>query len=395
MKVLHVASFNGNIGDYANHSGFRRCMNQYVDKKATYTNLEIREFYKSWNIRKFDDNFADFANQFDMLIFGGGNFFEMCWDYSSTGTTIDLSEDILRKIKCPILFNGLGIDDKNDTVNRDNIEKFGRFLNTVTSSDQYFVSVRNDGSLKIAEKYFDTSITERISKIPDGGFFVTPKEYEHVEIPNNNKVIGVNLAGDSLKVRFSENGENGRITYEQFTEEFASYINAILGLYKDVFIIFIPHISKDLEIATKVLSKVKDSHIRTRISFAPCLNGTITDGDYIFDLYRKCDLVIGMRYHSNVCSIAVNTPTIGIVNFLKHKILYDDIGMSDRIVASDETNFGAKLLEKTKSSLNNLNGMKYENKLLLERLTLENEKYFKSINTFLNKNKILEESNSI
>ena len=97
MKILHVASFNGNIGDFANHSGFRKCLNNYIGEQIEYTNLEIREFYKSWNLRKFDNDFVDLANQFDLLVFGGGNFFEMCWDYSSTGTTIDLSEEILKK----------------------------------------------------------------------------------------------------------------------------------------------------------------------------------------------------------------------------------------------------------------------------------------------------------
>ncbi|MBE5967380.1 MAG: polysaccharide pyruvyl transferase family protein [Lachnospiraceae bacterium] len=386
MKVLHVASFNGNIGDYANHSGFRRCMRHYVNNKIEYTNLEIREFYKSWNMRKFDDDFVSIANQFDLLIFGGGNFFEMCWDYSSTGTTIDIPEEILNKIKCPILFNGLGIDDKNGVINRDNIKKFGRFLKVITSSDQYFVTVRNDGSLKIAEKYFDNSIIQCIHKIPDGGFFVSPKEYIHLEIPDKYKVIGINLAGDAPKVRFSETGSDGRITQEQFIEEFAQYIDTVLSLYNDIFIAFIPHIGKDLELISKVLGKIKDNILRTRISVAPYLNGTITDGNYIFDLYRKCALTIGMRYHSNVCSIAVNTPTIGIVNLPKHKMLYEDIGMQDRLVVSDEPDFGSRLLEKTKRSLSDLSNMKKENRQLLERLTLENEKYFKNINLFLNKN---------
>ena len=141
-----------------------------------------------------------------------------------------------------------------------------------------------------------------------------------------------------------------------------------------------------MELISKVLGKVKDNILRTRISVAPYLNGTITDGNYIFDLYRKCILTIGMRYHSNVCSIAVNTPTIGIVNLPKHKMLYEDIGMQDRLVISDEPDFGSRLLEKTKRSLSDLDNMKKENRQLLERLTLENEKYFKNINLFLNKN---------
>ena len=44
MKILHLASFTGNIGDNANHSGFRYWFEKYNDE-AEWTELEIREFY--------------------------------------------------------------------------------------------------------------------------------------------------------------------------------------------------------------------------------------------------------------------------------------------------------------------------------------------------------------
>ncbi|WP_312492218.1 polysaccharide pyruvyl transferase family protein [Anaerosporobacter sp.] len=386
MKVLHLASFNGNIGDHANHSGFRRCFSMYLGEGFEFDKLEIREFYRSWGIRRFDSTFVDYVNQYDLLIIGGGNYFELCWDYSQTGTTIDLSIDLLKQIKPKIIFNGMGIDDKNGTINPDNIKKFKIFFDYIVNSNKILLSVRNDGSKEIAQKYYGKKNNEKILRIPDGGFFVKPKEYEHVEIPQGKKLklIAINLAGDSENIRFSKDGGDGRLTKIQFVNECADSINEILSKYKEINLVMTAHIVKDYEIIVAVLNKVKDFYVRTRITIAPCVNGDITDGDYIFDIYRKVDLVIGMRYHANICAIAVGTPTIGIVNFSKHKELYRDISMEDRIVASDEKDFTKRLVNKIDLSISNLSKMKQENKDLLFKLTIENELYFKKIKELLN-----------
>ena len=116
MKILHLASFNGNIGDNANHNGFRKNFQNLISENIEWKNLEIRNFYKSWNKMKFDEEFIKMVNTYDLLIIGGGNFFEICHEYSSTGTTIDLPIEKLNQIRIPIFFNGLGLDsDKKYT----------------------------------------------------------------------------------------------------------------------------------------------------------------------------------------------------------------------------------------------------------------------------------------
>ena len=96
IRALHLASFNGNIGDIANHVGFWNLFKKYVTNDVEVTYLEIREYYKSWNLRQFDDSFADLVNRYDLLVIGGGNFFDVKWDYSTTGTTLNISDEILK-----------------------------------------------------------------------------------------------------------------------------------------------------------------------------------------------------------------------------------------------------------------------------------------------------------
>ena len=49
LKVLHVASFIGNIGDSANHLGSKYLREKYLSFDFKITQKEIREFYwKEW-----------------------------------------------------------------------------------------------------------------------------------------------------------------------------------------------------------------------------------------------------------------------------------------------------------------------------------------------------------
>ena len=56
MRILQVASYNGNIGDCANHTGFRSEWKRQIGEDI-FENLEMRYFYRSWNQRKFDESF--------------------------------------------------------------------------------------------------------------------------------------------------------------------------------------------------------------------------------------------------------------------------------------------------------------------------------------------------
>ena len=100
MKILHVASFAGNIGDIANHYGFSRWFKEFFKKEILWNEFEIRETFRGF--KSFNEDFANLANSHDLLIFGGGGFFELWVEESPTGTSIAISKEVLEKIKIPI-----------------------------------------------------------------------------------------------------------------------------------------------------------------------------------------------------------------------------------------------------------------------------------------------------
>ena len=44
LRILHVASFSGNIGDNASHMGLRKVLSILIDNPEI-TELEIRDYY--------------------------------------------------------------------------------------------------------------------------------------------------------------------------------------------------------------------------------------------------------------------------------------------------------------------------------------------------------------
>ena len=48
MKILHIASFRGNIGDNASHLGFYSILDQVI-KNYSVERIEMRKFYKNYN----------------------------------------------------------------------------------------------------------------------------------------------------------------------------------------------------------------------------------------------------------------------------------------------------------------------------------------------------------
>lgn len=381
LKVLHVASFIGNVGDNANHIGSRFLREQFLDYEFEITRKEIREFYwKEWLFNS--DNFVDEANIYDLVMIGGGNYFELWVENSTTGTSIDLDLKYLRKINTPILFYSLGCD-LGQGLPESNVEKFKNFLDYLTNSEKYFISVRNDGALKNIKNIYSDRYENLISEIPDGGFFTNVRNIKHYEIDYEKINILINVAGDMLEVRFP--GIDGKITYEVFVEEFAKTIEELTIEYnRNLNFIFVPHIFSDIKATYDVINKINDKVRRSNVKVAPYLIGD-NGHDYIFSLYNQSDLILGMRFHSNVCSYALNKNVIGLVNYVQILNLYEGINSLEYVEVNKE-GFTENLKDKIKEHLYEAKKFEILSKHVKETLLAKAKIEYLELNNWLNAN---------
>jgi polysaccharide pyruvyl transferase WcaK-like protein len=377
IKALHIASFNGNIGDNANHNGFRRRLVETLDREIDFINLEMREFYQSWNLRDFNsEEFINLCNEHDLVVIGGGNFFELKWDYSHTGTTINISEETLDKIKKPILFHGVGCDIAKGASERA-VEKFKAFLMRITYDAKVLVSVRNDGSYETIKKLYGDVFNDKIYRVPDGAFFMELKRLNFPEIKSHYRSIGVNVVSDMKEIRFSRQHSES-ISYENFIKGFASELNDFLKLNENYQIILFPHIYSDLSAISNLLESIEDLYRRTRIVVAPCLTGEGSE-DYIFGLYKECDFIMGMRFHSNVCAITQNIPTIALSSYKKINDLYREVGLSNRVIEVNKYGFEKRIREKIKSTMLHLDDIRSSYEIVNKNIYQESGEFYDAV----------------
>ena len=338
LKVLHLASFLGNIGDYANHRGFYK-MFRKVAPVAEFTQVEIRKFYKNRSELKFDNNFLKQINNHDLLVLGGGGFFDLQWDYSNTGTTVDFTEEFINGIKIPVLVNAMGYHEYEE-VKEKNVKKFKNFLNIILNKDNWFVSVRNDGSF---ERMFSRygKLVNKVLKVPDSGFFYSPKRHCQLNLKDKNTIwIGLNITNDLFNKNFNKD-----LDVDTFNNLFGQFISQVLKENKNYKIIFFPHAHQDLITISIILNKLDDKYKREKIMVAPFVTQE-NSIDQVFDLYRLCLCVVGMRFHTNVCSVGMGTPSIGLAGHEQVSALYRELYMPERCVKLDNINFISELRNK-------------------------------------------------
>ncbi|WP_294764337.1 polysaccharide pyruvyl transferase family protein [uncultured Fusobacterium sp.] len=375
MKILHIASFNGNIGDNAHHNGFRKNFSKLIDEEIEWKNLEIRNFYKSWNKMKFDEKFVEESNYYDLIIIGGGNFFEICHEYSCTGTTIDISLELLKQIKSKIFFNALGFDI-NKGYTQETKDKFKIFLDYLLENpDKYFVTFRNDGSKKNYENLYG-DIPKNLHVVPDGGFFL--RDLNQEKRKGKNKYLGINLACDMLDKRLKN------ISYEEFCKKLGEVFLKFIERNKEYKLLFFPHIYSDYKIILDILKVFPDLNIKYNIEIAPYFTGQDSEKEF-FNFYEKCDLLTGMRFHTNVCGIALNIPTIGIKTYQKLEDLYLEIGLEERCLDVNQENFFEQYSKELQDTLLRKKEIKEEYIKVKKKLIQDKDKKYILLKEWLSK----------
>ncbi len=371
-NVLHIASFDGNIGDNASHNGFYSRVCQLNNWKLAVRSKEIRRTYRNYqgqNRWQWDRSLVKEINASELTVIGGGNYFELWLEDSSTGTTIDMAPELLKDIKTPLFFHALGCDP-NIGVSSNTVARFRKFIETALSHPQCLVSVRNDGSGKYLQQYLGSDIAGQVLTTPDPGFFVDPGDTS-VPAPLKGKRFWVlNLATDRPERRFP--GTGGKLNYEGFIAEISQFITEACQTWPDLELVLVPHIYSDLTPIGDVIQALPDTIRRWQVSIAPLLHGMGAEKT-LFALYRDAELAIGPRFHANVCPIGLGTPTIGLVTTEKLIDLYDELAMPERTVSGQHPGLSRKLLTMAADTLANHEQVTLQYQALTRKLRAQSD----------------------
>lgn len=385
MKVLHVASFTGNIGDNANHTGMRSRLESVLGVKPVYTELEIRYCYRIYTGEHrwtFDSKFVDLANNHDLVIIGGGNFFEPWLDESATATTINITNECLQKIAKPLIFFGVGFDIHKG-CKPENLAKFANFLQQCITQTNVLISFRNDGSLKnLKLAYPDRKdLHDGVTIVPDGGFSYRVADTPAPYLPSK-RFWGINIASDMEALRFPQDKE-GYISWKEFLTGYARFLESALVKNPDLNLILFPHIFKDVLSIGEFMTYLDDRLCRDRVVVAPFACGWQAC-DHIFALYKHCELVMGMRFHTNVCSIALDVPAIPLISYPKLHDLYEELDLLERAVYANKRDFSQQLEKIANEITTNSHATKEKNARVRSQLDTQSAAFFRNVQQLMN-----------
>jgi polysaccharide pyruvyl transferase WcaK-like protein len=323
LKIAHLASFHGNIGDQLNHMSFRPWLETLVNAECIWSEFEIRDCYRKE--KKLNPDFIEFAKQNDLVIIGGGNYFELWPEQSINGTSIDLSFQDIKNIGKPVFFNSLGVDSAQG-ISSASQQSFRHFFDLLCKDSRCFVTVRNDGSI---HQLRDLNIeTDNVGLLPDAVFFNESIERTEKGVIN----IGINLAEDMPHLRFGSKGD------DEFLETLGHIIENMSMQREQTRFVFIPHIYSDLAIISRLLKKLPDLILRSKSSVAK-YSTSASDLPALIDVYAQCDLVLAMRFHSNVLPLGMGVPTIGLSTYPQIRKLYAEIGLHNQCILPSDNGF--------------------------------------------------------
>lgn len=339
-KILHLASFQGNAGDILNHQGFYSTYG-YLFGEYQITKIEIRDFYASAEKqRHFDDAFADYVNEFDFFIIGGGGFFDAMWTYSHTGTTIDMSEQFIDSIKIPVLINGMGYHENPDMKELEVYDRFEHFIRNITNRSNWLVTLRNDGSFeRITSRY---GVIPNLHKVPDSGFFGLPQP-QNFKFNKESEYIGLCITNESFSKTY-----NKEITQETFNKKIAE---VLVDLSRRYVIVLFSHTPQDIDVISKLFNNLPSHVKRNRIITTPYTAIDEESLKLLRPYYEKCRCIVGMRFHSVIMALQLGLPTVALAGHTQIEALMADLKLTDKCICVHDDNYPKEIMRQIETSL--------------------------------------------
>ena len=389
LKVMQLTSFEGNIGDVFYSEPFPDLISEALKTDVEITRAHIRDFYLNSRKRNFDAEFLHKINCHDLFVVGGGQYFDVRWDYSHTGTTLNMSDGFIEGIKVPVVLNGLGYTEpydvkENNAVQKQIFKKFERFISNVSKRDNWLLTVRNDGSIERIANRFGQGFAALLHETPDVGFYfdkdIIPYEFEE-KLPTVGFSIGNDTFTDDVTAKNKTRHLNDGV---------AKIIQALIS--KGMRVVFFLHMPRDIDAVHQIMQRVGVEGFRKNVVIAPYNTSGFTAAKTIVSYYKACDIVIAMRFHANVIALQNSIPSIGlvldgIVSGERIAALYDKLQMGCYVLQVDETdlNFAERLQGMLAHVLSDRSKCILLEKAAMKKIIMQRREYCTTVRSFYNR----------
>lgn len=289
-RILHIASFQGNTGDQLSHRGLYNILSRF---EVEIEKLEIRDYYISAEDRKFfNEHFVQQANKYDLIIFGGGGFFDFWVEESQTGTTFDISKRELDKISVPFLFLSLGAKPHKKTTDVSR-KRFVNFLLYLEKRSDWTYITRNDGTYNELLNLIGRPLKNVIAGLDNAFYF---KREHQIKNFDKRKYITINVSHDQLEMH------SQRVVDFDIESYYRNLANWLEQNARQYILKFILHIPEDVIGVHNVIRHLSSNTRKTSIEIVG-YSSEANHLDEIISTYQNAEFSICARLHSNILAI--------------------------------------------------------------------------------------------
>ncbi len=344
MNVWHIAGWNRNVGDWALTYHQHRLLNE----AAKSAGLSFKFYPIDGQRTFFHPGLIDQMNEeADLVMVGGGGLiFHRPEDKSVSGWGFNISQENLRRVKKPIIVYSLG-NNKFSYGGNEFPSYTAPQLKELQNRATLF-SVRAAGVKRDLVNDFGLD-GEKIEVTPDTGMFLYDRDISLPIKRGRGPLIAVNFAGDRPHYRYPDPGaENEKRFYQALKA-------ALLRLVKEAGaqILYLPHLSiVDFDVYQSFAEgfpagSVFGLHQELPFLYAPPGELLHPHIPFFTNIYRKLDLVIGMRLHSCIFAYGAGIKFIPLGDQDKLRHLVEDISVTDyRIGWAEYQNGGEEMFFK-------------------------------------------------
>ena len=319
--IWHVGGYNRNYGDFVLLESIRENLERHSNIPLSFVNVDCQSTHF------FDELIDQLNKKADMLLIGGGGFImHRHEDNSLSGWQFSVKNDNIEKIKVPIVVYGIGYN-KFNYDNRGFNDNMNKSLKLIQEKSNLF-SVRNIGT---KNELIKRGLNENdIEVIPDSGMFITPFKIDSKLLRTNRMLVGLNLVSDRPNYTFPPDyNEKQMIFYKELIE-----VCKYLIKNKNALIINLDHIPSLDDEVNKIfkLALGEDNYKVLSQEVPQIYPPSLVNSHYLAYFYKKMDLVLGMRGHSNIISFGMGTPFISIGSHNKNRFFLNEIGESEYLI---------------------------------------------------------------
>jgi polysaccharide pyruvyl transferase len=346
LRLLHLLSHDSNnIGNAALSLGTRRVLSE--DLGDVTFDLEPWDEYNWAGTRKYSDLIQRLNAGYDGMVVGAASIFDGSVRYTDAGFRFNLPFELWDTLEKPVVFYGVGYGSfpRQYYHNRDVLQRtFGKIL----SHPKVVFTLRNDDAHAWLQRMTRLPC-DRAAIIPDPAAYVTTKDSEHPELEHGRLNILLSLNAEHPSYRFGGGWPQRvwqympawRIRKKRFMTGLVGSIERLAAKYP-FNLVLVPHTPYDCTMIGEFVSLCAPSFSTYRLTVSPVLKGP-EGGMRHYDLYRKADMALCMRVHSQVCAVGLGTPMISLASLPRMHAYMKDVGLAEYVVDVLDPDAGTKI----------------------------------------------------